>query len=169
MAEIKTLRLKNACGVPRSIQQIPTLEEIMLLAKDKIMVNLDKTEGKTVREAYEVLKKTGTVDQAIFKGNNTYQVMQEKYGSLMDSIIYMPKLWYKNEDIKGYVKEFEEAIKPYAYEILFDSEEANTFKIIPKIKNHNNTFLAIALWDELVAGYTDEKHWLKVPMKHGVG
>lgn len=83
--------------------------------------------------------------------------MQEKYGSLMDSIIYMPKLWYKNEDIKGYVKEFEEAIKPYAYEILFNSEEASTLKIIPKIKNHNNTFLAIALWDELVARYTDEK------------
>ena len=57
LEEIKKLHLKNACGIPGSIQQIPTLEEIMDHAKDKIMINLDKTEGKTVREAYDILKK----------------------------------------------------------------------------------------------------------------
>ena len=67
LAEIKELRLRNACGVRGSQLQVPTLEEIMLAAKDKIMINLDKTEGETVREAYEVLKKTGTVDHAILR------------------------------------------------------------------------------------------------------
>ncbi len=163
LADIKKLRLKSACGVPGSLQQIPTLEEIMMLAKDKIMINLDKTEGKTVREAYEVLKKTGTVNQAIFKGNDTFKVMYDKYGSLMDSIIYMPKLWYKDKSIATYVQEFEDAINPFAYEILFNNEEAESFKIIPKIKKQKDTFLAIALWDELVAGHTDEKALIESP------
>lgn len=156
LEEIKKLRLKSACGVPGSLQQIPTLEEIMILAKDKIMINLDKTEGETVREAYEILKKTGTVDQAIFKGNDTFQVMHGKYGGLMDSIIYMPKLWYKEKNIAAYVKEFEQSINPFAYEILFNNEATESFKIIPKIKEQEDTFLAIALWDDLVAGHTDE-------------
>ncbi len=161
LTEIKKLRLMNACGIPGSIQQIPTLEEVMILAKDKIMINLDKTEGKTVREAYEILKKTGTVNQAIFKGNDTYQVMYEKYGNLMDSIIYMPKLWYKDENIATYIQTFEKTINPFAYEILFDSEEAETYKIIPEIQNQKDTFLAIALWDELCAGHTDEQALLE--------
>ncbi len=163
LEEIKKLRLKNACGIPGSAQQIPTLEEVMVLAKDKIMINLDKTEGETVREAYEVLKKTGTINQAIFKGNDTYQAMHGKYESLLDSIIYMPKLWYKNKDIQGYVQGFEKSINPFAYEILFNSEDSETFKIIPEIQNQKDSFLAIALWNELCAGYTDEKALLEGP------
>ncbi len=89
LEEIKQLRLRNACGVRHSRQQVPTLEEVMALTKEKIMVNLDKTEGETVREAFEVLVKTGTVDQAIFKGNDPVAVMRQKYGALMDSIIYI--------------------------------------------------------------------------------
>ena len=49
LAEIKELRLKNACGARGSRIQVPTMEEIMLAAKDKVMINLDKTEGETVR------------------------------------------------------------------------------------------------------------------------
>ncbi|MDA0907802.1 MAG: glycerophosphodiester phosphodiesterase family protein [Bacteroidetes bacterium] len=90
--KIKKLRLKNGCGFRGSQFQVPTLEEIMLVAKDKIMINLDKTEGETVGEAYNILKKTGTVNYAIFKANNSMEEMQAKYGSLMDSIIFMPKL-----------------------------------------------------------------------------
>ena len=163
LEEIKKLRLRNACGVRWSRQQVPTLEEVMLLTKDKIMVNLDKTEGETVREAYEVLLKTGTVDQAIFKGNDDISAMREKYGALMDSIVYMPKIWYDLPDIPKYVKDFNEALHPMAYEMLFDSEESKVFKLIPQMHQENITVLAIALWDELCAGHTDEVALLEGP------
>lgn len=163
LAEVKELRLKNACGVRHSRQQVPTLEEIMLLAKDKIMVNLDKTEGETVREAYEVLVKTGTVDQAIFKGNDPLPVMRERYGSLMDSIIYMPKIWYDTPDKAEYLRAFNEELKPVAYEMLFDSEESPVFAEISRMNEKDITVLAIALWDELCAGHTDEMALLEGP------
>ena len=60
-----------------------------------------------------------------------------------------------------YVQNFEKTINPFAYEILFDSEEAETYKIIPEIQNQKDTFLAIALWDELCAGHTDEQALLE--------
>lgn len=163
LTEIKALRLKNGCGAPHTRQQVPTLEEIMQLVKGKIMVNLDKTESKWVREAYEVLKKTNTVDHAIFKGNDDLETMRKKYGSLMDSIIYMPKLWYKYENAREFRRAFENDIDPFMYETLFDTEEAETFTMIPQMKREGDSFLAIALWDELCAGRTDEVALLDGP------
>ena len=163
LAEIKELRLRNGAEVRHSHQQVPTLEEVMNLVKGNIMVNLDKTEGKWIREAYEVLKKTGTVDHAIFKGNDDLAFMRERYGSLMDSIIYMPKLWYKNERVREFTEEYENDLNPFAYEMIFDSEESEVFKMVPKRKEAGDYFLAIALWDELCAGRTDELALLEGP------
>lgn len=157
LAEIKQLKLKNACGVRGSRFTIPTLEEIMLVAKDKVMINLDKTEGETVHEAYQILKKTQTVDHAIFKANNSMNEMREKYGGLMDSIIFMPKLWYENERVVQHLEEYENDINPFVYETLFDSEDATTFKLLPQLNRNGDSFLVICLWDALCAGYTDEK------------
>ncbi|TKD57943.1 glycerophosphodiester phosphodiesterase family protein [Flavobacterium sp. ASW18X] len=157
LGEIKKLRLKNAAGVRHARQQVPTLKEVMLLVKGKAMVNLDKTESKWVREAYEVLKETGTIDHAIFKGNDAVQLMRKKYGTLMDSIIYMPKLWYKNENVAELYKDYEVDLNPVYYETIFDSETAIPLQLAKeKFKARNDGFMAIALWDELCAGRTDE-------------
>ncbi|MDB4766806.1 glycerophosphodiester phosphodiesterase family protein [bacterium] len=160
LAEIKALRLKSGCGIRGSSQQVPTLEEVMNLVKGKVLVNLDKTESKWVREAYTVLEKTGTVEQAIFKGNDTVAVMMTKYGDLMHRIIYMPKL-YENPDLEEFVAAYEKQLNPFAYEMLFDSEASKVFQMIPTMKKNGNAFLAIALWDELCAGRTDELKLLK--------
>ncbi|SEC70788.1 glycerophosphoryl diester phosphodiesterase [Maribacter dokdonensis] len=166
LAEIKKLRLKNAAGVRHSNQQVPTLEEVMNLVKGKIMVNLDKTESKWVRESYEVLKKTRTIDHAIFKGNDDIAVMRNKYGSLMDSIIYMPKLWYKNSKVRELYQGYEKDIDPFYYETIFDTENAEPLKIAKSnMKKNGDGFLAIALWDELCAGRTDEMALLEGPDK----
>jgi len=161
LEEIKQLRLKSAIGVKGSQITVPTLEEIMLVAKDKIMINLDKTEGATVRKAYEVLKKTETVDHAIFKANNSMEEMRKKYGALMDSIIFMPKLWYENEDVVNHLIAYETDIDPFVYETLFDSQDAETFKLLPQLDKQGDSFMAICLWDELCGGYTDENAILK--------
>lgn len=163
LAEVKELRLKNACGVRHSRQQVPTLEEVMTLTKDKIMVNLDKTEGETVKEAYEILKKTGTVEQAIFKGNDPLELMRERYGNLMDSIVYMPKIWYDTPNKKEYLQKFNDELKPVAYEMLFDTEESPVFTEIANMNQKGITVLAIALWDELCAGHTDEMAMIDGP------
>lgn len=165
LEEIKKLRLKNACGVRHSRQQVPTLIEVMNLVKGKTMVNLDKTESRWVREAFEVLKKTETIDHAIFKGNDDYRVMKEKYGTLMDSIIYMPKLWPENTAVRSYREAYEKSIDPFYYETLFDSEKAETFAIVKDLKADGDGFLAIALWDNLCAGRTDEIALLDGPDK----
>lgn len=161
LQEIKSFRLKNACGVRGSLQQVPTLEEIMRLTKDKIMVNLDKVEGEIVKEAYDILKKTGTLDQVIFKGRETVQFMKEKYGGLMDAIIYMPIVIDNTDDPSKYVNDYIEVLSPIAFEVTFETTTSEKFKQINKLNKKGITVLHIALWDALVAGHTDEKMLLE--------
>lgn len=163
LEEIKLLRLKNACGARGSRIQVPTLEEIMNLTKDKIMVNLDKVEGETVKEAYAILKKTNTVNQAIFKGRETVQFMRSKYGDLLDSIVYMPILIDNTENPVKFVEDYNKNLSPLAYEVTFETESSKNFKQIAMLKREGVFVLNIALWDALVAGHTDEMSLLEGP------
>ncbi len=163
LAEIKQLRLKNACGVRGSQQQVPSLEEAMALAKGQIMVNLDKVEGETLREAYAVLRQTGTADQAILKGRVPALEMRQKYGPLLDSVVYMPIVWHNLPDAAGYMAAWKAEVNPVAYEMLFSSETSPNLAAARRLQDQGVTFLAIALWDELVAGHTDEMALLEGP------
>lgn len=163
LEEIKKLRLRSNCGITGSRQEVPTLEEVMLLAKDKVLINLDKTEGKTLREAYNILKKTGTVKQGIFKGNDSIKFMRNKYGTLLDSIIYMPKVWYNTPNISKYVEDYNRELNPLAFEMIFDQTESPVFKTIKAMNEKRISVLNVALWDELVAGHTDEMALLQGP------
>lgn len=62
---ISTLRLKNGCNI-RTIHKVPTLEEALVHAKGKIMVNLDKAD-RYFDQVYDLIVKTGTAGQIIIK------------------------------------------------------------------------------------------------------
>lgn len=64
---IRTLYLKNGAAL-KTKHRVPTLEEALLTAKGKVMVNLDKA-YPIFDEIYPVLEKTGTVNQIIMKGS----------------------------------------------------------------------------------------------------
>lgn len=55
LAELKAMRLKNGVAC-KTRHQIPTLEEVMLLCKGKILVNIDKGYDY-FKEAYAILEK----------------------------------------------------------------------------------------------------------------
>lgn len=165
LEEVKQLRLKNACGVRHSRQQVPTLREVMLLAKDKIMINLDKVEGATVREAYEVLKETKTLNQVIFKGRETADFMLNKYGDLMKKIIYMPILIDNTTNPSEFVSTYNKKLNPLAYEVTFPTTTSENFKQIKHLNKQGISVLTIPLWDALVAGHTDEVALLEGPDK----
>src|SRR5690606_16314904 len=63
---IKTLWLRNGVAI-KTKHRVPTLEEALLLAKGKIMLNLDKAYD-VFDEVYALLDKTGTADHIIMKG-----------------------------------------------------------------------------------------------------
>ena len=170
---IKKVNLKTGAGI-KTHYKVPTLEEVMLLVKDKpVLINLDKA-WACLPEAYEILKKTGTVKQAIFKGNDPVQLLRKKAGKILDSIIYMPMVWptdysiYKRDSIVApvdFVENFISDYKPVAFETLFDKENSPVLEAIPVMQENNTSVLTVTLWDELCAGHSDERAY-ENPEKH---
>ena len=172
--------LRNGAGMPTK-HKVPTLREVMSFVKDKpLLLNLDKA-WANLPESYAILKETGTINQAIFKGNDPLHIMREKHGKLMDSIHYMPMVWPINYNIYGetaeapdtYAKGFIENYNPIAFEVIYDKENSPVIDAIALMEKENITVWVNTLWDELCAGHTDEKsienpeaHWGWV-IKHG--
>ncbi|MDO5978226.1 glycerophosphodiester phosphodiesterase family protein [Flavivirga spongiicola] len=170
---IQKLVLKNGAGMPTK-HKVPTLKEVMNFVKGKpVLLNLDKA-WDNLPESFAILKETGTINQAIFKGNDPLHVMQEKHGKLMDSIHYMPMVWPINYNIYGetaeapdiYAKGFIDNYKPIAFEVIYDKEDSPVIDGIALMKKEKITVWVNTLWDELCAGHTDDKalenpeaHW----------
>ena len=152
---LKQLYLKDAAGTLTK-HKIPTLEEAMLLAKGKILVNLDKSENY-IAGIYKLLQETGTVQQAIFKGLKPVSKVQEKYGLVIDSIVYMPIVNIETNHIPEYINEFEKGINPVAYEVIYQTENSPVIGYIDIIKKNEDHVWVNTLWASLCAGHDDDK------------
>lgn len=103
---IRKLKLKNGCNI-RTICNVPTLEEALLHAKGKIMLNLDKAD-RYFDQVYALMKKTGTTKQIIMKGTKSAEAVKKQYGEYLNDVIYMPIV---NLDKPGAEEQIESFIK----------------------------------------------------------
>mgnify|MGYP002233627472 FL=1 len=88
MSDIRKLNLRNGCNI-RTIHKVPTLEEALLHAKGKIMINLDQAD-LYFDQIYELMKKTGTTKQIIMKGRRPVAEVKKQFGDYLEDVIYMP-------------------------------------------------------------------------------
>jgi glycerophosphoryl diester phosphodiesterase len=153
--EIKQLRLKNGLGRETAFK-IPTLEEVMLVAKGKIIVNIDK--GDTYfNDVYSILKKTGTIEQALIKSDKPYEQLKVEYGTDMDKMMFMPIINIKKETTIDQLTPLLNKKYPY-YEICFSEENRELLLQVKEIMHKNKSVIWInSLWDSLCGGYSDDK------------
>lgn len=154
MAYIRTLNLKNGCNI-RTIHKVPTLEEALLHAKGKIMINLDKAD-RYFDQVYELLQKTGTTHQIIMKGNDSAEKVKAKYGEYLKDVIYMPIVNLDKSNAEKQIEMFIDDMHPVAFELLYklDSNPLPT-----KLKDSLNGRALIwynTLWDTMAGGHDDD-------------
>ncbi|NHZ86029.1 MAG: glycerophosphodiester phosphodiesterase [Planctomycetia bacterium] len=152
---LKQLFLKDKAGILTK-HKIPTLEEVMLLAKGKILVNLDKSENY-IPEIYKLLQETGTVHQAIFKGREPISQIQEKTGVVLDSVVYMPLVSIETNQVPEFINAFEDEINPIAYEVIYQTENSPILGYIDIITKNEDHVWVNTLWASLCAGRDDDK------------
>lgn len=152
---IKTLFLRNGAAL-RIKHRVPTLEEALMLVKGKVMVNLDKA-YPIFDEIYPLLKKTGTVRQIVMKGGNSVEEVMQDLGKYLDEILYMPVIQIDAPDGIRKIKEFEEALKPVAFELVFASDTCKTPKVAREMLKGKSRIWYNTLWDTLAGGYDDDK------------
>lgn len=117
LAELKEFRLKNGLGRV-SNNQIPTLKEVMLALKNRtVEVNLDKS-FPYFREAYAILKETGTLDKALFKSDVPFDSLKQRYPELMNNIRYMAVVNLDLPGAKEIITDYLTYLKPYGHHLL---------------------------------------------------
>lgn len=162
---LQRVTLRQGHGGPTE-EHIPTFEAFMDSVKGKpILINLDKG-WIIIPEMYAVLKKTGTIEQAIFKGNLPLSEMRKKFGSVMDSIHYMPMVhpagYNLSKDSSAHpdnlITGFYDHYRPAGFELIFDKTNADVVtKAIPAVQAHATTVWLNSLWPSQCAGHDDEK------------
>lgn len=155
LAELKQLRLRNGAG-HKTAHTIPTLEEVMLLAKGKILVNIDKGYDY-FDEVYEVLQRTGTLGQCVIKSDKPYgEVMAEKPVAL-EKMIFMPVVKLSKDNAADIIAEYEQKYHPLLYELVFDNDSDATMQLMALAKNSGAKLFVNSLWPELCGAHHDDR------------
>ncbi|MCF0182035.1 MAG: glycerophosphodiester phosphodiesterase family protein [Muribaculaceae bacterium] len=152
---IKTLKLKNGCNI-KTKHTVPTLEEAMLAAKDKVLVNLDKAD-RYFDLVVAVLEKTGTTHQVIMKGAKSAEDVKNLYGKYLDKIIYMPVVNLDKDNATSLMDGYMANLKPAAYELTYGAVIDDRLPL--KLKDDLNGKALIwynTLWDTLCGGHDDD-------------
>ena len=151
---IKTLKLKSGCGI-KTKETVPTLEEALLAAKGKVLINLDKAD-RYFDLVVPVLEKTGTAKQIIMKGSKPAQDVLSLYGKYLDDILYMPVVYLARENAQEMMDGYMNQLKPCAYELVYD-EDSNP---LPKQLRQDLSGKALlwynTLWDTICGGHDDD-------------
>lgn len=152
---IKTLNLKSGCGL-KTKHKVPTLEEAMLAAKGKVLVNLDKAD-RYFDLVMPVLEKTGTASQVIMKGKKPAEEVIGEYGEYLDSVIYMPIVNLDQDDVMQKMDAFMTKLKPVAYEFTFTGEKGDSVPRLMRKKVEGQSLCWYnTLWDTLSGGHDDD-------------
>ena len=152
---IKTLKLKNGCAI-RTKHTVPTLEEALLAAKGKVLVNLDKAD-RYFDLVVPVLEKTGTTKQIIMKGSKPAGEVLDLYGKYLDQILYMPVVNLYKENARELMEGFMTELKPCAYELVYQTDDDVAYpKELRSALSGKALIWYNTLWDTLCGGHDDD-------------
>lgn len=151
---LRTLFLRNGAN-HATHHKIPTLEEAMLVAKGRILVNLDKCYDN-FDKAYEVLQKTGTVDHVVMKGKVPLQQVKKEFGTYLNKVHFMPVVNLGDPNAEEIILDYRRSFKPIAYELVFRNEDSSILEKLEDIKMDGSKIWVNSLWKSLNAGYEDD-------------
>jgi glycerophosphoryl diester phosphodiesterase len=154
--QLQQFTLKNEHGGPTR-QHIPTFEACMTLAKNRVMINIDKGYDY-YKDAYQILLKTGTVDHAIIKAGKTYEQVKAENGELLGSqLAFMPIINMGKSTASETIQSYQTKLKPVAYELNFSTDSALVRSNYQRIPQTGSKLWLNSLWASLDAGHDDER------------
>ncbi|MFI3280373.1 MAG: glycerophosphodiester phosphodiesterase family protein [Rikenellaceae bacterium] len=155
---IRSCTLRSAHGVVTD-HIMPTLEEALIVCKDRVAVNIDK--GYEYYDlALEITERLGVTDQIIIKGKRDADVVAQKYSEHPNNMIYMPVI----DILKPQGKQlFEESITPehlpVAFELCWDQMTPEVEQTMKRIVESGSKLWVNTLWASLCGGLCDDAAW----------
>ena len=149
--EIQKLRLRPQHNASATRNHIPTLEEVLVLGKGKILINIDKGYDY-FQQVYELLEKTGTTDQVIIKSGYSLDKVKKENGSVLDKVIYMPIVNLNDKNAERSLDEFI-SIHPVAIECCIGKFDANVDRMLQKPVFRYHLFKCLAADEEVLSAF----------------
>lgn len=154
LKELKNLYLKSPIGVVTR-QRIPTFEEVLELAKGKILIQVDK--WKPVKEKIiETARRHGCVNQIILRGTECSNTVKRKYGNLLNGVIYIPVLVCNGTDDNVRLDDFITSIKTPVISLSFKRDDFDIINRAKEIKEKGFRIWMNSLWADFNGGHDDE-------------
>lgn len=153
LEEIKKLYLRDGAGHTTQMK-VPTLEEILSVAKGKIFLNLDKG-FNYIGLVYPLIKKYDMLNEVLFKGNVSYETFDKKYGNIKDEIVFMPIVRLEKGDSREKIEEYLDNYIPYGFEFTVGNDESMLIDFSP-IRNKSIKVWVNSLWPHHNAGNNDD-------------
>jgi glycerophosphoryl diester phosphodiesterase len=154
LEEIKKFRLKVATGHPTR-HAIPTFEELLLAAKDKILVNIDKG-YPYFEQAMETIQRMNMTHQVIYNVENDlpYDSLVIKHENL-DSLLYLMVVVNPSSPETDIIIDSYKWHKRTIIQTVFSTDTVRILPRIPEIRKKNPVWFN-ALWPEHNAGHDDD-------------
>ena len=153
---LKTFRLKRAHGIATDSLHVATLEEALMVCKDRILVNLDHAWGY-YDEAIAIAEKVGCVDQILMKGSSPKEEVEATLASHENNFMYMPIINIQRESGKKLFNAYKEAGlgSQIAYEVCWDKNTPEVAECMKEIVESGSKAWANTIWGSL-CGYLDD-------------
>lgn len=152
---IRNVCLRAGHGVVTE-HKMPTLEEALLVCKDRAVVNIDKG-YQYYDEVLAVTERLGVTDQMLIKGNKPLPKVRKKFKEYSHNMIYMPIVDYTKQGAQeladGYLAS---GIVPVAYEVVWPEFSPNVQETLKKILASGAKLWVNALWPRHNAGLCDD-------------
>jgi len=150
LAELKKLRLKNGLG-RITPHQIPTLSEMMRVAKNKILINVDKGNDH-LKLVFDVLLQTETMEQTIVNVGDNIKVSNLPPLPAKANIMVVVNM--KNQEALELIGNYHN-IKRSIIQPIFDVDTLDNLNALAKISISQVLWLN-SLWPSLNGGHDDD-------------
>lgn len=172
LEEIRKLRLRQNFGAKTDLK-VPTLEEFIEVAKDKILLYLDKAsydlpgheQGHLVKELLKILKAHGVLEQSVFVLDWPYEKARSIFGEDLEKVIYCPVIEDKIPNLSAYVDEYIQKLKPVAFQFRMATLDSETYKQLPKVLKSGSKAFVAATWADHTANHNDLVSTFERPSK----
>lgn len=151
--ELKKLRLKSGHGIA-SRHQIPTLEEVLLACKGKILINIDKGYD-FFKDVYALTERTGTTRQVVIKSGHDLARVQAENSDVLGKVTFMPIITLTAPDAEKRIADYA-AIHPVAMECCFNKADDNVLARLRQVKASGSKVWLNSLWPSLNGGHDDD-------------
>lgn len=154
LEEVKKLNLLSPIGVVTR-QKVPTFEEVLELAKGRILIQVDKwTKVKDL--VIRIAREHGCLPQIVLRSSFSSAQFEERFGVLPPEVIYIPVLVCKGIGDSERLSDFMEHFKTPIASFSFENDQFEILNEIQKLKSKGYRIWLNSLWAKFNGGHDDE-------------